>query len=59
VKRQLDFLTEYESTRRRFETRHMVDWVLDQVKKSITPQLEAAALQQCVVDLQTLSKKAH
>jgi hypothetical protein len=31
IKRRLDFFVEYESTRRRFEQKHMVDWIMQQV----------------------------
>jgi F-type H+-transporting ATPase subunit b len=57
VKRQLDFLVEYESTKRRFELGHMASWISKEVRKGITPALEEAALKKCVVDLQALAKK--
>jgi hypothetical protein len=31
VKRQMDFLSEYEATRRRFEQKHMAEWIMQQV----------------------------
>jgi len=55
VKRQMEFLSEYEATRRRFEQRHMVSWIMQQVRSSITPQIEQAALKQCVLDLKSLA----
>jgi F-type H+-transporting ATPase subunit b len=58
VRRQIEFLVEYEATRRRFEQKHMADWIMDQVHKSLTPAMEAATLKQCVLDLKTLAAKA-
>jgi len=55
VKRQMDFLSEYEATRRRFQQKHMADWIMQQVRSSITPQIEQAALKQCVLDLKALA----
>jgi len=58
IKRRLDFFVEYESTRRRFEQKHMVDWIMQQVRASVTPQMEAATLKQCIVDLKAMANKA-
>jgi F-type H+-transporting ATPase subunit b len=58
VKRRLDFLAEYEATRRRFEQDHMIEWVMKQVSSSLTPQMETATLKQCVSDLKALGNKA-
>lgn len=55
VKRRLDYLTALDGAKRRFEMEHQVNWIIDQVQKSVTPELEAAALKQCVADLKTLA----
>jgi len=55
VKKQLDYICEVEEIKRRLQHKHMVSWIVEQVRKSITPELERATLQQCVLDLKTLA----
>lgn len=58
VKRRMEFLSEYEATKRRFSLQHNIDWVMEKVRASVTPQMETATLKQCVSDLKTLAQKA-
>ena len=55
VKKRLDYQVEVNNILRGMEQKHMVDWIISSVKKSITPAQEEAALKKCLVDLKALS----
>ncbi|KAF7233876.1 hypothetical protein EG68_11557 [Paragonimus skrjabini miyazakii] len=56
VHRRLDYHVERENTRRRFQQQHMVNWVVDQVVRGITPVQEKETLSQCIMELRRLSQ---
>jgi len=55
VKRRLDYQVETDNVKRRVEQQHMVNWIIDNVKKSITPEQEKQNLQACINRLKGLS----
>merc|ERR1712055_401593 len=55
VKRRLDYQVETDNVKRRVEQAHMVNWIIDNVKKSITPEQEKQNLQACITRLKGLS----
>ena len=56
MKQKLDYQLETANVKTRIEQRHMVNWIVDNVRKSITPTQESAALKQCFADLKSMAK---
>ncbi|CAF3817576.1 unnamed protein product, partial [Rotaria magnacalcarata] len=59
VKRRLDYQVALQNARKDFERTNMINWITDQVKKSITPKQEQDTLQTCLNQLRQIASQSR
>jgi len=58
VKKRLDYQVDKQNVERSIQQRHMVQWIIDQVRKSVEKESDADVLKKCIGDLKGLAAVA-
>ncbi|XP_050544732.1 ATP synthase subunit b, mitochondrial [Daktulosphaira vitifoliae] len=58
VKKRLDYQLELANLKRTVQQRHMVNWIIENVLKSLTNEQEKQSFKKCMIDLNALASKA-
>jgi len=58
VKEKLDYQVDVIALERSFQQANMVNWIVDSVEKSITPQMEKENIKSCIANLNALAKQS-
>lgn len=58
VKNRLDYQLEKTNAERNVQQKHMVNWIVSNVKKSITAESEQENIKKCIGDLKALATRA-
>ncbi len=59
VKRRLDYQVALQNSRKDFERTNMINWITNQVKKSITQKQEQDTLQSCINQLRQIATQTQ
>ena len=57
TKRKLDYQIAMQDTQRNFAQKHMVQWIINSVIESITPEQEELALNNSIAELKNLASQ--
>jgi len=55
VKKRLDYQVEKINVERSIQQKHMVNWIIDNVKKAVSQESEAENLKKCIADLKAIA----
>jgi len=58
VKKRLDYQVDKINVERSIQQRHMVQWIIDQVRKAVEKESDAENLKKCIADLKGLAAVA-
>jgi len=58
VKKRLDYQVDKQNVERSIQQRHMVQWIIDQVRKTVEKESDAENLKKCIGDLKQLAAVA-